>query len=115
MGAKTRVRRARADLETAVHGVVTHGTAETDLREIAIALAMVSNRRRGTMHWVRNKLMEHAERSIYSDQQRWRPIWGRHAGGRREGGSHRRALSWLSLRQSFRQWTGFLLRFTATW
>jgi hypothetical protein len=36
------------------------------------------------MHWARNNLEEHAERLVYSDQQRWRPIWGRHAGGRRE-------------------------------
>jgi hypothetical protein len=28
MGAETRVRRARADLETAVHDAVTHGGAE---------------------------------------------------------------------------------------
>jgi hypothetical protein len=28
MGAETRVRRARADLEMAVHSVVTHGGAE---------------------------------------------------------------------------------------
>jgi hypothetical protein len=33
------------DLETAVHGVVTHGGAENRIGEIAIARAMVSNRR----------------------------------------------------------------------
>jgi hypothetical protein len=38
------------------------------------------------MHWARNNLAEHAKRSIYSDQQWWCPIWGRHAGGRRERG-----------------------------
>jgi hypothetical protein len=31
--------------------------------------------------------MEHTERSIYRDQQWWRPIWGRHAGGQRGGES----------------------------
>jgi hypothetical protein len=36
------------------------------------------------MHWACNNLAEHAERSIYSHQQRWRPIWGRHARGLRE-------------------------------
>jgi hypothetical protein len=48
--------------------------------------ATVANRRRGLVHWARNNLTEHIERSIYRDQQWWHPIWGRHVGGRREGG-----------------------------
>jgi hypothetical protein len=46
--------------------------------------ATVDDQKRELVHWVRNNLMENAERSIYRDQQRWRPIWRRHAGGRRE-------------------------------
>jgi hypothetical protein len=37
------------------------------------------------VHWARNNIMELVERSIYSDHQWWRSIWGRHAGHRREG------------------------------
>jgi hypothetical protein len=40
---------------------------------------------------------------IYSDQQRCRPIWGRHAGGRREGGSYWRELPWRSLANELQQ------------
>jgi hypothetical protein len=47
--------------------------------------ATVDDQRRELVHLVRNNLTEHAERSIYRDQQRWHPIWGRHTGGQREG------------------------------
>jgi hypothetical protein len=34
--------------------------------------------------WARNNLTELTGASIYRDQQRWHPVWGRHVGGRRE-------------------------------
>jgi hypothetical protein len=49
--------------------------------------AMVPNRGRGAVHWVRNKLVEQAGASIYNGQQRWLRIWGRQAGGRSKGES----------------------------
>jgi hypothetical protein len=60
--------------------------------------AMVDDQRWELVHWTRNNLPKHGERSIYRDQQRWCPIWGRHAGGRREGevtGASYRGGHWL--------------------
>jgi hypothetical protein len=45
----------------------------------------MANRRRGLVHWAHNNLSEFARASIYRFHQRWHPIWGRHAGSRREG------------------------------
>jgi hypothetical protein len=55
------------------------------------------------MHWAHNNLAELAMHSIYKDQQRWCPIWGRHASGRREGVSYWRELPWRSLANELRR------------
>jgi hypothetical protein len=47
MGAETRVRRVRADLETVVHSAVTHGGAENRFGGIPNWGATVDDRRRG--------------------------------------------------------------------
>jgi hypothetical protein len=67
MGAETRVRRARADLRMADHGGVSHGGDFDRFGEIPNSGAMVGNRWRGAVLGVRNKLMEQARASIYSD------------------------------------------------
>jgi hypothetical protein len=46
---------------------------------------MVDDQGRELVHWVRNNLADLVDHSIYRSQQRWRPIWRRRAGGRREG------------------------------
>ena len=46
--------------------------------------AMVDDQRRELVHWVRNNLADLVDHSIYRSQQRWRPIWRRHDGGRRK-------------------------------
>jgi hypothetical protein len=66
--------------------------------EIPNSGAIVANRRREVVLWLRNELTEQVGASIYSDQQRWRPIWGRHAGGRSKV-SHQSYLSWRLMRQ----------------
>jgi hypothetical protein len=57
-----------------------------------------ANQRREVVFWLRNKLIEQVGASIYSDQHRWRSIWGRHAGGRSKV-SHQSYLLWRLLRQ----------------
>jgi hypothetical protein len=46
-----------------------------DLGEIPNSRATVANRGRGVVLWVRNKLMEHIEHSIYSDCSGVSRIW----------------------------------------
>jgi hypothetical protein len=60
--------------------------------------AMVDDQRRELVHWARNNLTDHGVHSIYRDPRWWRPIWGRHASGRREGevtGASYRGSHWL--------------------
>jgi hypothetical protein len=46
--------------------------------------ALVDDQRWELVHWVHNNLTDLVDHSIYRSQQRWRPIWRRCAGGRRE-------------------------------
>jgi hypothetical protein len=85
-----------------------------DLGKISNQGAMVDDQRRGRVLWFRDNLMELATHSIYSVRERWLRILKEKAGGRREGVSHRRGLSWLSPWQSLRRWMDLLTRFTMT-
>jgi hypothetical protein len=69
------------------HGEKLTAARKTELGEKRNWDATVDDQRRELVHWARNNLMKHAERSIYRDQQWWHPIWGRHTGGRRKGRS----------------------------
>jgi hypothetical protein len=70
---------------------------KTELGEKRNWDATVDDQKRELVHWACNNLTEHAERSVYRDQQQWRPIWGRHAGDRRKAkviGASYRGIHW---------------------
>jgi hypothetical protein len=79
------VRRARTDLETAVHGAAFTVARKPDLGEEQNWEAMVDDQRQELVNWVHNNLAELTGASIYKIHRRWRPIWRRRAGGQREG------------------------------
>jgi hypothetical protein len=85
-----------------------------DLGKIPNRGAMVDDRRRGRVLWLRDNLTELATHSIYSVREWWLRILMEKAGGRREEVSHRRRLSWVSPWQSLRRWTDLLLWFSST-
>jgi hypothetical protein len=55
-----------------------------DLGEMRNLEALMDDQRRELVNWVRNNLADLVDHSIYRSQQRWRPIWRRHDGGRRK-------------------------------
>jgi hypothetical protein len=57
----------------------------TDLGEMGNWAALVNNWRQVLVRWMRNYLAKFSEASIYRTQWRWRSIWRRSAGDRREG------------------------------
>ena len=74
-----------------------HGSVPTDLGEIRNWEARVNDKRRELVLWMRNNLAELTGASIYRVHQRWRLIWRRRAGGRREGevtGASYRGIHW---------------------
>jgi hypothetical protein len=84
------------------HGDMSHGGVLTDFGEIQNWKALVNDYGRELVLWMRNNLEELTGVAIYRLHRRWRPIRRKRAGGRREGVSHRRGLSWLSLAEELR-------------
>jgi hypothetical protein len=57
------------------HGEVSHGGATDRFGRNPNSWATVANRGRGAVLWMRNKLTEHVENSIYSDRSGVLRIW----------------------------------------
>jgi hypothetical protein len=64
--------------------------------------ALVDDRRWELVLWMCNNLAELTRAAIYRLHQRWRPIWRKHADGRREELSHYGVLPWHSLAEKLR-------------
>jgi hypothetical protein len=95
--ARTSTREAWTNLRRAGHGERLSRRGKPDSGEIPNWGAMVNDWRRGLVHGLRNYLAELTGASIYRIPRWWRLILRRRAGGRTEGKSLVRALSWLSL------------------